>query len=323
MRKHMGMIVLAGIVVVLLLVVMVSFTTATEEMVMVQTLGRTTRTFEGETKAGLRMKWPLPFERIVRYDARLRVFESTHQELQTKDGHNFLVTTFCTWLIKDPQQFYRATEQGRVETVEQRLRDLLRKRQQDVIAQHNMDELVNTDPERMHLEQIEQEIYGPIAEQAMRDYGVDVAMVGIKSLALPERVSTTVIDSMKEERSRVIKEYRAAGAAEAEAIRQRARQAAQQITAFAKRKAETIRAEGDRKRSEFFEALETNRELAIFLRRLEVLQAGLKDNAVIVFDGSMLKQFEWFRKGPGQALMEEQTPAPAEEAPAGTPTDER
>ncbi len=300
MRKHVGMIVMAGIVVLLLLTASVAFTSGSEENVLVRTFGRTTRICLGHEDAGLKFKWPWPIERTVRYDARTFIFDDTHIQVSTKDAQSVLVTLYCAWKIEDPLKF-----QSSIETVkagEERVRELLLKAGQDVIAEHRMEQLINTDPTRMRLESVESEIGNRVGKAMLDGYGVEVVMVGIKSLALPQSITQKVIEVMKEERQREIKKLRSIGDAEAMAIRERARSASEKILSFARRKAALIRSEGDLFRARFFKDFKDNPELAVFIRRLETLKAGLKNNTVMVLDGSELPQIKWFRESPGKAL---------------------
>jgi membrane protease subunit HflC len=156
----------------------------------------------------------------------------------------------------------------------------------------------------MHLEQIEQEIARSVHEEALNGYGVEVVMVGVKSLGLPEDITSKVIDAMKAERKREIEKYEAEGEAEARAIRERAKEARNLIVAFAERKAAQIRSEGDRVRARYFKDFKENPDLAVFIRELDALKTGLKKNTVMILDSSLMSQIKWFREGPGENLNE-------------------
>jgi membrane protease subunit HflC len=290
------LIVLGGVVFLLLLTVTVAFTADSEDSVLVQRFGRTDRVYERREDAGLKVKWPYPVEQTVVYDARTFVFEDTYLELSTKDAQNVLVTLFCAWRIAKPVQFQSALVT--VEAGEARVRTLLREAKQKVIGEHPMEDLINTAPGKMRLGDVEKAILDRVAPQALSAYGVEVVMVGVKSLGLPEQVTDKVIDAMKQEREREISRLNAEGDAEATAIRERAREARDLIVEFAKRRATAITSEGERARARFFKDFKKNPELALFLRRMETLRTGLSQNAVIVLDGTELPQIRWFREGP-------------------------
>ncbi len=287
-------ILLVAVVVLLLLASMVLFTVDFTEHVLVQTFGRTTRVLSGEADAGLHARIPF-VQRLVRYDARTFVFEDTMNELATNDKQNITLTTFCAWRIKEPRRFQR--EIKTVEAAREGIRTRLRAAKSAVIGKRRMAELVNTDPARMHIVEIEEEILAAVAEEVLRDYGAEVMLIGIKSLGLPETVSDRVIESMKKERQKEADRYESTGEAEALAIRERAREAREQILAFAERKAGEIRAQGDAAAAEWYKEFEKNPRLAAFLRSLKSLKKELTGRTVFLLDGSQIPAVRFFREG--------------------------
>jgi membrane protease subunit HflC len=296
MKRHYGMFLLAVLVVALLLISTVAYTVDFTEFALIKTFGQTTARIDGRVQAGLKFKWPWPIQRLVRYDARTAVFEDTANEVATSDKQNLLVTMYCAWRIADPDRFNRTivtTEAG-----QERLRDLLRAAKKDVIGRHLMQDLINTDPTKMLIPQIEEEILTAVRDPARETYGVEVVRVGIKSLGLPKEVTAAVIEAMKEERQRDVRKFEAAGDAQATAIRERAKSASGQILAFANRKAAEIRSEGDRAAATYYKEFARNEPFSMFLRSLESLKAELASKTVILLDGSELPAVQFFRTGP-------------------------
>jgi membrane protease subunit HflC len=268
------------------------------------------------------MRWPFVQE-IVRYDARTFDFEDAANELVTRDHQNITLTTFCAWRIKDPLTFQTAVKDisgGNEEQAGQELiRTKLRSAKGSVIGQHNMADLVNTDPSRMKLKEIMKEIKDAIAAEVLRDYGVEVTMVGDKTLGLPENVSEKVIASMKAERQREASNYESAGQAQAMAIRERAKESAEQILAFANRKAGEVRAEGDAAAAAQYAKFEANWQLAGYLRELESLKKELQGRSIFMLDGTIIRAVNFLKDGPSlpQAGAMGNIPAGAEKAPSG------
>ncbi len=343
MRKHIGIIILAAVVVLLLLTYMVTFTVDTSEIVLVQTFGRTTHVYHGARTgdggemsqagagtaeldggldmsgrggdAGLRFRWPYPIQSVVRYDARTHLFESPVDEVQTQDKNPILLTMYCAWRIEDPRQFYNSVRA--IDAAERSIRSLLRSRMRDVVGQHPFADFVNTDPESMKLEEIAQERILPrLREQARDLYGVHIVDVGVKSLNIPEGATAQVINAMREERSAAADTFRARGEARATAIRERARSSRDQILAFAQRKSEEIRTEGDRAAAEYYEQFAENPQLSAFLRYLRSLREELDERTVILLDGSTLPSVSFFNSPPTQDSLVLPTP-PKVPAPAG------
>jgi len=296
MRSHMAMVVLAFVVVVVLLISTVAYKVDFTEWALIKTFGATTKEVDGRVDAGLHFKWPWPIEKLVRYDARTFVFEDTSTEIPTHDQQNVIVTLYCAWRIEDPRRFHGSIETTKA--AQEQVRRLLRDAKGAAIAQHDMDSLVNTDPKKMRIPQIELEVLDAIAAQAKTDYGVQVVQVGIKSLALPKSVTTAVIDAMKEERQREVTELESAGKSRATAIKARARAASIQITEFAKRKADAIRSEGIRASADIYKTFEQDEPFSMFLRWLESLETELGGRSVMILDPSQMLALRYFNEGP-------------------------
>ena len=292
---------MVAIVVLLLLAWMFLFKVDFTEHVLVRTFGKTTSVLDGADDAGLHVRWPFVQE-IVRYDARTFDFEDAANELVTRDHQNITLTTFCAWRIKDPLTFQTAVKDisggSEQKAGQEFIRTKLRSAKGSVIGQHNMADLVNTEASRMQITQIEKQLKDALAAEVLRDYGVEVTMVGIKTLGLPESVSEKVIASMKAERQREAQNYESAGQAQAMAIRERAKESAEQILAFANRKAGEIRAEGDAAAAVQYAKFEANWQLAAFLRSLESLKKELQGRSIFLLDATAIPAVGYFRHGP-------------------------
>ena len=286
---------LVVLVVAILLAWMVTFKVEFTEHVLVQTFGKTTRVLSGSRDAGLHFKWPF-VQRVVRYDARTFVFEDMMSELQTNDTQDITLTTFCAWQIVDPVRFQ--TNIRTVKEAQEGVRSKLQSAKKQVIGDRRMEELVNTDPKRMRIGEIEDAILEQIAEESKEHYGVKIVKVGIKTLGLPASVSDKVIQAMKDERQKEASRYKTAGRAEAMAITERAKEASEQILAFANRKASEIRAQGDQAAAEEYKKFGQDWQLAAFLRSLESLKAELQGRTIFLLDGSVVPGAGYFRDGP-------------------------
>ena len=81
---------------------------------------------------------------------------------------------------------------------------------------------------------------------------------------------------------------RAEGEAEAGKIREEAESIRQRIMAFAERRAQAIRSEGEQEAAEQFEAFAADEDFAIFLRNLEALEETLPNNTTLILDARQL-----------------------------------
>jgi len=309
MKSQLGKIILGAIVVIVLLGSTVAYTVDSTEKALVKTFGKAGDPINGAEQAGLRVKLPYPFQKLLKYDARTFIFESITRQFGTRDNKQMIVTMYCAWRIDDVIQFQSTVTT--VENAENRLRDLMNSAEK-VLSSHTISEYVNTSAQKMNLAQIEKELQDFMAGEAEKKYGIEIVMVGIKSLTLPENVTTEVIEAMKKERQKFINRYRGSGNAQAQAIEERAKSAREKILAFAKRRADEIRAEGDRAAAEEFTKFRENEELAMYIRWLESLKTELQGRAVILLDSSTLSPLQHFMAKPMLPVVPPDANAPGE-----------
>lgn len=298
MKKHLGMIVLALLVVALLAMYTVAYQVGQlTDLVVVTTFGKTDKVLRGDdaNEAGLQFKLPYPVQETIRYDGRTFVFDDSYDQTPTKSA-NLLLTLFCAWRIDDPAKFLRTVKTA--DAAQEVIKNALRDAKQTAVASRELGELINTDPAKMKLGEVEEQIAKSVAEKVNQPYGVRIVMVGVKSLGLTSNVTSTVINSMREERGAKVAQYETSGNATATAIRERARAASEKIKTFASRKETEIRAEGAAAAASYYEKFRGNEELAKFIFSLESLKKELSKRTVILLDESTLPMLRWFRAPP-------------------------
>ena len=296
MKSKTSLIILAVAVLLILVVTTTTFKVRSTELVLVQTLGRTSRVLDGAGgDAGLHFKWIFPFEKVVRYDNRIHMFEDVHKELRTSDNQNIQITMYCAWRVGKPEKFLK--EIKTIEEARGRIRIRLQAEQGDVISQHAIRELVNTDPKEMKLAEIEDEVLAKLRE-VQDELGVEIVTVGVKALGLAQDTSKVVIDAMKKECKKEIDKLESMGQATADTIISRAENASQQIVAFAGRKADEIRTAGHREAAKYYSRYKDQPRFGMFLRYLDTLQSGLGQNATIWLDGTKIPGVQFLWKGP-------------------------
>ncbi len=298
MKRHIGIIVLALLVFVVLLIITVAYVVdETKDIVLITTFGKITQVVEGRRDPGLHFKLPWPIQKLIRYDSRDHPLSSSYRQLQIGEKVNIMVTVFCVWRIEDPEKFYRTKKT--VQSADEALRALLSSEMTGVLGKVDMDELVNTDPSKMKLAEIDARIRRRVRKRAMEDYGIELSPVGgIRVLGLPQSVSKAVITAMIEERSKEISKHQAEGQATADAIIGRATAARDKILAFTRRKAADIRTQGEAKAAEAYDKVKEHPEFSMFLRSLESLRVGLKNRAVFFLDPDSLPIMRWLREKP-------------------------
>ena len=247
---------------------------------------------------GLKWRWPWPINKVTLYPKRLQLLEDKIEELQTADGKSVIVRTYLTWRITDPLRFY-ITLKDQAEATRQlssRLREV-----RGLISGYRFDELVNLDPSKLKLAAIEEQAADSLgAALDQTGYGIAVESVGIHKIILPESTTEKVFETMIASRQRLAENALQEGQAQASAIRSEATSARDRILAFAERRAQAIRAEGDREASTQYQTFARNEEFAIFLRKVEALKKMLDHNTTFVLSADSLGILDWFNKYPSQ-----------------------
>ncbi len=291
--------ILVGLILVALLLSHMFFYQVRYDQVAVQTTFD--RADEGSVQEtpGLKWRWPWPINKVALYSKRLQVLEDKIEELQTADGKSVIVRTYLTWRISNPLDFYVTLKEpaNANQQLSSRLREI-----RGLISEYQFDELVNVDRDRLKLGAIEQratEALGAALRQA--GYGIEVESVGIHKIILPESTTEKVFETMIAARERLAENALQEGQAQASAIRSEAASARERILAFAERKAQAIRSQGDREAAVQYENFAKNEEFAIFLRKIEALRKMLDHNTTFVLSADSLGILDWFNKDPSAA----------------------
>lgn len=222
---------------------------------------------------GLHFKLPWPIQKEYNYSTKLQLLEDQIEEIGTLDQHTVTVQTYMTWRIVEPYSFFRSLKD--TDTAEKRLKPLLRA-VGSVISQHRFDELVNQDPSKLKLDEIEkQAVVKLTAELKSIDpgYGIQIEQIGIRRLLLPQATTTGVFERMKTTREALAEKARSAGTSRAATIRSDAENIERTILAFANRRADAIRAQGDREAAQLYKVYEEDPEFALFLQDLHAARA--------------------------------------------------
>lgn len=284
--------VLSGLCIAALFVLLqVVFTVRQGEVVIVTHLGRPVRAID---EAGLYGRWPWPIQRLYRYDNRLRTLQGSFEETLTQDGKNVLVALYAGWRIADPIAFLERV--GTVEQAEANLDGLLRTYKSSALGQLRFSQLVNIDAAALRLDQLEDSVLQAVQPQARQRYGIDVQFVGVRRIGLPEAITQSVFERMRAERQELADRYRSEGEGEAIRIRAKADSERDQLLAQAEADARRSRAEGEAAAADSFQVFEKSPELAMFLRKLDVLEETLREKSTVVLS-SDTEPFDLLRGG--------------------------
>jgi membrane protease subunit HflC len=283
-------VILVGVILVALLLSHMFFYQVRYDQVAVRTTFDKADESSVQDTPGLKWRWPWPVNKVALYSKRLQVLEDKIEELQTADGKSVIVRTYLTWRIADPLAFYVTlkdpAEAGR--QLSSRLREV-----RGLISNYRFDELVNTDRAKLRLATRTLD-----TALAQAGYGIKVESVGIHKIILPESTTQKVFETMIASRERLAENALQEGQAQASAIRSEAASARERILAFAERRAQAIRSQGDREAAVQYESFAKNEEFAIFLRKIEALRKMLDHNTTFVLSADSLGILDWFNKDP-------------------------
>lgn len=277
---------------VVLVLVSAMFQVRETESALVMTFGKATRTF---TTPGLRFKWPPPVERVEKFDSRPRILEAELGETTTKGAVPVIVNTFIVWRISEPLVFFNAV--GSVTEAQTKLKSQINDTQNKVIGRHFFSEFVNSDPEKIKLEQIESEMLSELQNSVKGLYGIEIKAAGIKQLKVSEDVSKDVFERMKKERERRTEATIAEGTAAARKIMTDADSMQTELLAAADARAKAIRAQGDAEAAGYYKMLEEDPQLAMFLRDIEALKKILEKRSTLVI-GADSEPFKMLKEMP-------------------------
>ena len=289
-------ILLGLIVAAIFLVAIFSYQVQETERALVITMGRIT----GECGPGFHLRLPLPIQEIVKYDIRERCFEGNTgslEETMTQDEKNVIVGIYTIYSIEDLKQFKNAAKS--LEAAEEYLSNRMRTVKGAVIGRFRFDQMINTDPKKMKLTEIEKAMFDQIAPDVKARYGLKVVKVGIRTISVPTKISTAITERMKKERETAASIDKQKGKVEAEKIKTDANQKKREEITRAEAKAKQLMAEGDADAAREYAVFSQNPELAAYLRKLDSLKRIVKTKTTLVL-GTDSAPFDLFNMKVGE-----------------------
>lgn len=280
MKKTRLSLVIGALLLVIFLAVLFAFQVRSTEVAVVTTFGKYSTS---HTEPGLKFRLPWPIQNIYRFDNRLQNFERKFEQTTTRDAKNILVSLFVGWRISDPKIFLERFN-GDSLKAEQQLEGLVRNAKNAVIGRYTFSDFISPDPKQVKFEQFEAEVLKEIQGAAKDTYGLQVEVVGIKQLGLPEAITGKVFERMRSERERLVKQFTGEGEAKAIEIRSDADRRRDELLAKAEADALRIIGEAEAQASKDYAVFEQKPELAVFLLQIKALKESLKDRATVILD---------------------------------------
>ncbi len=246
---------------------------------------------------GLHFKVPI-VNNIRTFPDLILTLDNRPERFLTGERKFVLVDFFVKWRISDIDSFYRATR-GDELVASNRLLSIVRDGLRDTFAERTIQEVVSAERSALLTDMLTS------ARAASSDLGVTIVDVRVKRIDLPDEVSGSVFERMRQERARVASQVRAEGAEQSEKLRAEADRQRTVMLAEAYREAEQIRGEGDARAAEIYaEAFSQNTEFYYFHRSLEAYRRSVgRDGDILVLkpDSDFFRYFRYRNGAESQA----------------------
>lgn len=235
-----------------------------------------------EREAGLHFKAPLFIDRVTKLDKRLQLIESPLETVNTRDGQQVLVKAFLFWRINTegdaPLRFF--TEFGSLEGATRQLTGMLQGSLRQV-GGYTFAELIGR---QSRLPEAEAAVLSDL--KLNPPPGIQPVQVGIAQVVLPPKTTTAVLRRMgaTQESLAMLESHRANS--EADALKSQAASQADVIRDLVKVWGAEIQSRGDREAARFYQQMQDEADLAIFLAWLDTLRTSLTGSTTFVTDMS-------------------------------------
>ena len=292
------------------------------------------RSVDGEP--GIKFKMPWPIDKVQHYETHLKVIDDQIDQVLTNDGKSVLVKLYLTWRIENPLKFFKQLNSinDANTQLKQRMRSIGPIISGDALGPdgenskypgYAFHELVNRDPSKVRLQEIEELATAMLNEQVeASDFGIKVETVGIRRILLPGEVAQKVFETMKKTQERKAASAIEEGNARSAMITSEAASIRDRILALAERRAAEIRARGIDEAAESFKVFDDNSSFAIFLQEIKALES-LAKHATFILDANQLAVLSRFVDD-AKGFSSETTASRADdrsEPLASSPTDDR
>lgn len=281
-----GLLGLIAAVAIVILLAMSAFTVRETELAIKFRFGEIVRS---DYMPGLHFMTPL-VNNVQKFDKRIITRNYPSEQFLTSEGKILRIDFYVKWRILDVSTFYQATSGGDVEIAAGRLGSIVKDGIKGVIARRTIQQVVAAERAEFTGEIIK------ISEPSTRGLGLQLVDVRVKKIDLPEEVSDSVFNRMRQDFDRQAKQLRAEGDENAEKLRSQADRERTEILAEAYREAEITRGEGDAKSAEIYaKAYSQNADFYSFHRSLQAYRDSVgTDSDVLVLspDSEFFKYFK-------------------------------
>jgi membrane protease subunit HflC len=286
------------------------------EFVYVTQFGRHVATHDGETDAGLHVKWPWPIQSVQRFDHRLQAFDLPGAELLTHDpkgktiDKTLVVDAYVCWQIAGRDgvdRFIRTV--GTMDRARSILGQQVSSRLGAEIGNMPLDELISVAPVpavEQRMDRLRQRLLGDgggsaenLRDLARHAYGIEVVDVRLRRFNHPAQVRDAIFDRIRSERNKKVADYQSEGAKLAEDIKSQAEREARDTLTKARTTEQVLRREAEVQADQIRnEAHAKDTEFYTFVQKLEAYQRLLGEARDVLLLSSKHEIFDLLLKPP-------------------------
>lgn len=258
MKKAIGFLIAAFVVVVLLFITGTIYTVREDQQVILTQFGKPVG--DPVTEAGLHFKMPF-IVKVNVIEKRVLAWDGVSSQMATRDKTYIEVDTFARWEISDPLVYFKTLRDER--SALSRLDDILGSETRNAVAKHDLLEVVrstkgrkpqttdlqtekeiNFEPIKTGRRAIEQNVF-EIARSKLEELGINLLDLRFKRINYNQSVAPQIYEQMISERQQIAERFRSEGAGEAARTKGKMEREVKRIESEAYRKIQSILGEAD------------------------------------------------------------------------------
>ena len=241
---------------------------------------------------GLHFKVPF-FSQVRRLDARIQTLDGAPDRFVTSEKKDLIVDSFVKWRVNDFSSYYlraRGDKQYAETLLKQKVNNGLRTN----FGNRTIKEIVSGERSELMEEALVQ------ASESAKELGIEVLDVRVKQINLPNEVSESIFRRMRAERTAVAKEHRSEGQEKAETIRAEVDRRVTVMLADAERNARSVRGEGDATAAKIYaDAYNKDAEFFGFVRSLEAYKKTFNNKGDVMVLSPDSQFFDYMKDAKG------------------------
>lgn len=311
MKKAIGFMIFAFVVIILLFVTGTIYTVREDQQVILTQFGKPVG--EPVNEAGLHFKIPFVVKVNV-IEKRVLAWDGVSSQMPTRDKTYIQVDTFARWRISDPLAYFQKLRDER--SALSRLDDILGSETRNAVAKHDLIEVVRSTKDRkpattdlqaekeidfeeikVGRRKIEQNVF-ETAKAKLVDFGITLLDLRFKRINYNNEVAPQIYQRMISERQQIAERFRSEGAGEAARIKGTMEREVKKIESEAYKKVQSILGEADAESTRIYaEAYGGTPERESFYKFVKTLEAydDVLDNKTTVIlstDSELFKLLE-------------------------------